>query len=89
MRGRKLIVDWKHTTEELYARYKQERNTHIAKRLQPSSCSDAAHPPDKSPASWASRECPFTSGSLGIAQGDWTNSPVAHAGATEPRRVHA
>ena len=34
MRGRKLIVDWKHTAEELYARYKQERNTHIAKRLQ-------------------------------------------------------
>jgi uncharacterized membrane protein len=55
----------------------------------PSSCSDAAHPPDKSPASWASRECPFTSGSLGIAQAGWMNSPVAHAGATEPRRVHA
>jgi hypothetical protein len=34
MRGRKLIVDWKHTAEELYARYKQERNIHIAKRLQ-------------------------------------------------------
>ena len=34
MRGRKLIVDWKHTAEELYARYKQERNLHIAKRLQ-------------------------------------------------------
>ena len=34
MRGRKLIVDWKHTAEELHARYKQERNTHIAKRLQ-------------------------------------------------------
>ena len=34
MRGRKLIVDEKHTAEELYARYKQERNTHIAKRLQ-------------------------------------------------------
>jgi hypothetical protein len=34
MRGRKLTVDWKHTAEELYAHYKQERNTHIAKRLQ-------------------------------------------------------
>jgi len=34
MRGRKLTVDWKHTAEELYARYKQERNLHIAKRLQ-------------------------------------------------------
>ena len=34
MRGRKLIVDWIHTAEVLHARYKQERNTHIAKRLQ-------------------------------------------------------
>jgi transposase len=34
MRGRKLTVDWKHTAEELYAHYKQERNIHIAKRLQ-------------------------------------------------------
>ena len=34
MRGRKLTVDWKHTAEELHARYKQERNIHIAKRLQ-------------------------------------------------------
>ena len=34
MSGRKLTVDWKHTAEELYARYKQERNIHIAKRLQ-------------------------------------------------------
>ena len=34
MRGRKLIVDWKHTAEELYARNKHERNLHIAKRLQ-------------------------------------------------------
>ena len=34
MSGRKLTVDEKHTAEKLYARYKQERNTHIAKRLQ-------------------------------------------------------
>jgi len=34
MRGRKLTVDWKHTAEELHASYKQERNIHIAKRLQ-------------------------------------------------------
>jgi len=34
MRGRKLTVDEKHTAEELYARYKHERNLHIAKRLQ-------------------------------------------------------
>ena len=34
MSGRKLTVDWKHTAEELYARYKHERNRHIAKRLQ-------------------------------------------------------
>ena len=34
MRGRKLIVDWKHTAEELYARYKNKPNTHIARRFQ-------------------------------------------------------
>lgn len=34
MRGRKLIVDWKHTAEQLYTRYQQERDIHIAKRLQ-------------------------------------------------------
>jgi hypothetical protein len=34
MSGRKLIVDWKHTADELYARYKHEPNTHIARRFQ-------------------------------------------------------
>jgi len=33
-RGRKLTVDEKHTSEALHAHYKQERNLHIAKRLQ-------------------------------------------------------
>ena len=30
MRGRKLIVDWKHTAEELYARYKQVGLTQLS-----------------------------------------------------------
>jgi hypothetical protein len=34
MSGRKLIVDWKHTADELYARYKNEPNTQIARRFQ-------------------------------------------------------
>jgi len=34
MSGRKLQVDWKHTAEELYARYKNKPNTHIARRFQ-------------------------------------------------------
>jgi len=33
-RGRKLTVDEKHTAEAPHAHYKQERNLHIAKRLQ-------------------------------------------------------
>jgi transposase len=28
------MVDWKHTADELYARYKHEPNTHIARRFQ-------------------------------------------------------
>jgi transposase len=34
MHERKLKVDWKRTADELHARYRQERNVHIAKRLQ-------------------------------------------------------
>jgi len=34
MSGRKLTVDWKHTADELYARYQQQPNTHIARRFQ-------------------------------------------------------
>jgi hypothetical protein len=83
MSGRKLTVDEKHTAEKLYARDKHERNPTSPNASKPSPCSNAAHPPDKSPSSWASRECPSTSGVLGLTQVDWTNSPVARAGATE------
>jgi hypothetical protein len=31
MSGRKLIVDWKHTADELYARYKQVRRRWTAR----------------------------------------------------------
>jgi transposase len=34
MSGRKLIVGWKHTAEQLYARYKNEPNTQFARCFQ-------------------------------------------------------
>ncbi len=83
MSGRKLTVDWKHTAEELYAHYNNTPNTQIARRFQASPCSDAAEPSKKLPKSSACPFAPSKNGSLGIAQGDWTNSPVARAGATE------
>ncbi len=34
MAGRKLVIEWHETAEELLARYRAERNVHLARRLQ-------------------------------------------------------
>jgi len=54
----------------------------------PSSCSDAAHPPDKSPSSWVSHGCSFI---IPTAWAEFTIAPllqVPPASRGEPREAH-
>ena len=83
MSGRKLTVDWKHTAEELYAYYNNTPNTQIAQRFQALALLQRG------------RTLKETAAIVGVSMrtvqkwltwyrtGDWTNSPVARAGATE------